>query len=69
MEIGLKHVLVILSRLTLAGIAKFRYRVQPTASCRALLSTGRASALAMTWVWFLYLERVQERNLKSKISD
>ena len=29
---------------------KLRYRVQPTASCRALLSTGRASALAMTWV-------------------
>ena len=48
---------------------KLRYRVQPTASCRALLSTGRASALAMTRVWFLYLERVQERNLKSKISD
>ena len=46
---------------------KLRYRVQPT--CRALLSTGRASALAMTRVWFLYFERVQERNLKSKISD
>ena len=46
-----------------------RYRVQPTASCRALLSTGRASALAMTWVWFLYFERVQERNYESKISD
>ena len=75
MEIGLKHVLVILSGLSLAVLAKFphrqllRYSVQPTASCRALLSTGRASALAMTRVWFLYLERVQERNLKSKISD
>ena len=56
MEIGLKHVLVIPSSLTLAGFAKFfaptsfDTRVQPTVSCRALLSTGRASALAMIWV-------------------
>ena len=54
-QIGLKYVLVIPSSLTLAGFAKFSAptsfdRVQPTASCRALLSTGRASALALTWV-------------------
>ena len=76
MEIGLKHVLVILSGLTLAmfckvpRIDKFRYKVQlqPLVEpcCRRV---EHASALAMTRVWFLYLERVQERNKKSKISD
>ena len=45
---------------------KLRYRVQPATSCSALLSTGRASALAMTWVWFLYLEKVENEIRKAK---
>jgi len=35
-----------------------------TTSCRTLLSTGRASAFTMKWVWFLNLAREEdvERN-------
>ena len=32
------------------------YLLERTTSSRTLFSTGRASAFAMTWVWFLNLD-------------